>query len=198
VLFLGRFSPEKGCHLLIEAYEKLNTATKLVMAGASSYCDEYSRRLRTHASDQIVILDWVAGDDLDELLTNAMLFVLPSDMEGLSLALLDAMGAGLCVLSSDVPENREAVEDAGFTFRKGDTNDLADRLRFLIANPAVRESAGLAAKRRVRDQYQWSGIAREVERTYFDAMGWTHAEAPVRKAVASVTAPARAGQRRAG
>jgi glycosyltransferase involved in cell wall biosynthesis len=97
--------------------------------------------------------------------------------------LLDAIGAGLCVFSSDVPENREAVEDAGFTFRKGDANDLADRLGFLIANPAVREAAGLAAKRRVRDQYLWSGIAREVERTYFDAMGWTHAEAPVRKAL---------------
>jgi glycosyltransferase involved in cell wall biosynthesis len=51
-----------------------------------------------------------------ERLTNAMLFVLPSDLEGLSLALLDAMGAGLCVLTSDVPENREAVEQAGFTF----------------------------------------------------------------------------------
>ena len=48
-----------------------------------------------------------------------MLFVLPSDLEGLSLALLDAMGAGLCVLASDIPENREAVEDAGFTFRQG-------------------------------------------------------------------------------
>jgi glycosyltransferase involved in cell wall biosynthesis len=108
------------------------------------------------------------------------------------------MGAGLCVLSSDVPENREAVEDAGFTFRRGDVIDLADRLRFLIANPSVREASGLAAKRRIREHYQWSGIAGEVERTYFDMMGWTQAEAPARKAVASVAAAARRGQRRAG
>src|SRR5271170_6888276 len=101
ILFLGRFSPEKGCHLLVEAYEELETDVKLVMAGASSYCDDYSRQLRTHASKRIKILDWVAGEVLDELLTNAMIFVLPSDLEGLSLALLDAMGAGLCVLSSD-------------------------------------------------------------------------------------------------
>src|SRR5713226_6177548 len=144
ILFLGRFSPEKGCHLLIEAYERLNTDIKLVMAGASSYCDDYSRQLRTHASDKIKILDWVSGDTLDELMTNAMMFVLPSDMEGLSLALLDAMGAGLCVLTSDVAENREAIEDAGFTFRRGNVEDLADRLRFLIANPAVRGAAGQA------------------------------------------------------
>ena len=95
ILFLGRFSPEKGCHLLVEAYEKLDTDVKLVMAGASSYCDDYSRELRSHASDRIKILDWVSGEALDELLTNAMIFVLPSDLEGLSLALLDAMGAGL-------------------------------------------------------------------------------------------------------
>ena len=119
VLFLGRFSPEKGCHLLVEAFEQLNTDVKLVMAGASSYCDDYSRELRTHASDRIRMLDWVSGDTLDELLTNAMIFVLPSDMEGLSLALLDAMGAGLCVLTSDVPENREVVDGAGFTFQSG-------------------------------------------------------------------------------
>jgi len=82
-----------------------------------------------HASKRIKILNWVAGEVLDELLTNAMIFVLPSDLEGLSLALLDAMGAGLCVLCSDVAENREAIDDAGFTFRRGDVPDLADRLR---------------------------------------------------------------------
>jgi glycosyltransferase involved in cell wall biosynthesis len=172
ILFLGRFSPEKGCHLLIEAYEQLNTDVKLVMAGAASYCDEYSLALRAHASKRIKILDWVSGAVLDELLTNAMIFVLPSDLEGLSLALLDAMGAGLCVLGSDVAENREAIDDAGFTFRRGDVADLADRMRFLIANPAVREAAGQAAKRRVREHYQWPKIAAEIERVYFEMMGW--------------------------
>jgi glycosyltransferase involved in cell wall biosynthesis len=146
VLFLGRFSPEKGCHLLVNAFEQLQTDVKLVMAGASSYCDDYSRELRTHASDRIHMLDWVSGETLDELLTNAMIFVLPSDLEGLSLALLDAMGAGLCVLTSDVPENREVVDGAGYTFQRGNVVDLADRLRFLIANPAVRDRP--QAKRR--------------------------------------------------
>ncbi|HTS38531.1 MAG TPA: glycosyltransferase family 4 protein [Candidatus Solibacter sp.] len=173
-LFLGRFSPEKGCHLLVEAFERLSTNVKLVMAGASSYCDEYSRNLRRHASDRIRMFDWVSGDDLDELLTNAMLFVLPSDMEGLSLALLDAMGAGLCVLTSNVPENLEVVEGgAGFTFQNGNASDLADRLRFLIFNPAVREAAGKAARQRVEEQYQWHTIAAEIEKAYFELMGWT-------------------------
>jgi len=200
VLFLGRFSPEKGCHLLVEAFEQLHTDAKLVMAGASSYCDDYSRELRTHASDRIRMLDWVSGKTLDELLTNAMIFVLPSDLEGLSLALLDAMGAGLCVLTSDVPENREVVDGAGFTFQRGSAADLADRLRFLIANPAVREAAGRAAKKRIEEQYQWQKIATDIEQAYFEVVGWKPAEAPPKKASARAAAVGESAgaERRAG
>ena len=200
VLFLGRFSPEKGCHLLVEAFEHLNTDVKLVMAGASSYCDDYSRELQTHASDRIRILDWVSGEALDELLTNAMIFVLPSDLEGLSLALLDAMGAGLCVLTSDVPENREAVDGAGYTFHRGNAADLADRLRFLIANPAVREAAGKAARQRIEEQYQWRQVAVDIEKAYFQVMGWQLPPALARKPIARAAAAGVAGgaERRAG
>jgi glycosyltransferase involved in cell wall biosynthesis len=199
ILFLGRFSPEKGCHLLIEAYEKLDTDVQLVLAGASSYCDDYVRELRTHAGERIKLLDWVSGDVLDELLTNAMIFVLPSDLEGLSLALLDAMGAGLCVVASDVAENIEAVKDTGFTFRRGDANDLADRLRFLIANPAVREAAGKMARNRVREHYLWPDIATDIEKAYFKVMNWPAVVTPKtatnrKKPNSSVTAP-RASQK---
>jgi glycosyltransferase involved in cell wall biosynthesis len=165
------------------------------MAGAASYCDAYTRELRTHASERVKLLDWVSGDALDELLTNAMLFVLPSDLEGLSLALLDAMGAGLCVLASDVPENREAVEDAGFTFRRGDAADLAERLQFLIANPTVREAAGEAAKRRVREEYQWNKIAAQIEEAYFELTGW---ELAAKKPSRSVRSVASTTRRKAG
>lgn len=195
ILFLGRFSPEKGCHVLLEAFEQLKTDVKLVMAGASSYCDDYSRQLREHACEQVILLDWVSGDALDELLTNAMIFVLPSEMEGLSLALLDAMGAGLCVISSDVPENREALEEAGFTFRCGDAADLANRLRFLISNPAVREAAGIAAKERVREHYLWSKIASEIEQVYFETMGWERPAVLARKPNVRVSEPSRAASR---
>jgi glycosyltransferase involved in cell wall biosynthesis len=181
VLFLGRFSPEKGCHLLVEAFEHLDTDVKLVMAGAGSYCDDYSRELRTHASDRIRMLEWVTGETLDELLTNAMIFVLPSDLEGLSLALLDAMGAGLCVLTSDVPENRELVEGAGFTFQRGNGADLADCLRSLIANPSLRDAAGKVARRRIEERYQWQQIAEDIERAYFEVLGWKPNPPAVRK-----------------
>jgi glycosyltransferase involved in cell wall biosynthesis len=200
VLFLGRFSPEKGCHLLVEAFEQIQTGAKLVMAGASSYCDDYSRELRAHASDRIRMLNWVSGAILDELLTNAMIFVLPSEMEGLSLALLDAMGAGLCVLTSDVPENREVVEGAGFTFQRGNAADLADRLRFLIQNPAVREAAGKTARKRIEEEYQWQRIAEEIEAAYLKVIGWNVRDAAPRKLNGGVRSidEQEVGERRAG
>lgn len=186
ILFMGRFSPEKGCHLLVSAFEQIQGELKLVMAGGASYCDEYSVALRTHASERIRMLGWVSGEALDELLTNAMIFVLPSDIEGLSLALLDAMGAGLCVLTSDVPENREVVEGAGFTFQCGNVEDLRDHLRFLISNPAVRHAAGRAARKRIEEQYPWQQIAGEVERVYLETLGLQLPETAIKKPSVSV------------
>lgn len=170
ILYLGRFSPEKNCHLLIDAYKKLQTTVKLVFAGGPSHSDSYAAELRRHQSDRILFLDWVSGAPFDTLLTNAMLFVLPSDIEGLSLALLEAMGAGVCVLASDIPENRELVEDAGFTFRAGDGADLARVMHMLIANPVLRLGIAQVARQRVTDSYQWEKVTRQVEQVYQKVM----------------------------
>jgi len=174
ILFLGRFSVEKNCELLIRAYEQMDTPVKLVLAGGSSHSEAYSRRLRQHQSDKVRILDWVSGEALDELLTNAMLFVLPSDLEGLSLALLDAMGAGVCVLASDIPENRELVDGSGFTFRHGDRDDLERMLRLLIAEPEIRQAAANKARERVWEHYLWGRVAREIEGSYLTLAAGTN------------------------
>ena len=178
ILFLGRFSPEKNCHLLIEAYKRISTPIKLVLAGGSSYSSGYELDLRKHASDRIVLLDYVSGHDLDELLTNAMLFVLPSDLEGLSLALLEAMGAGVCVLTSDIPENRELVDQAGFTFQRGNAADLERMLRLLISEPEVRKNAARRGQTLIRDHYLWPDIARQIERSYLQLCGCISDENP--------------------
>ncbi|MGA7564831.1 MAG: glycosyltransferase family 4 protein [Terriglobales bacterium] len=173
VLFLGRFSPEKNCHLLIKAFENLDTDMKLMLAGGSSHSDAYVESLRGHESDKIRFLPWVSGCDLEELLSNAALFVLPSELEGLSLALLDAMAAGVCVLTSDIPENKEVVEDAGYTFQRGNALDLEWMLEFLIRNPGLRRRAAERARERIQGQYQWPVIARSIEAVYHDVLGWT-------------------------
>jgi glycosyltransferase involved in cell wall biosynthesis len=177
ILFLGRLSPEKNCHLLIEAYEMLDTPMKLVFAGGSSHTDTYASTLRIHQSDKIRFLDWVSGDALEELITNAALFVLPSDLEGLSLALLDAMGAGVCVLTSDIPENREVVHGVGHTFAPGDVNDLSRKLHLLLCDRDARQAAGRNAQDRVRQQYLWPVIANQVSNEYRQLAGKPEAQA---------------------
>ncbi|MGA7847998.1 MAG: glycosyltransferase family 4 protein [Terriglobales bacterium] len=173
VLFLGRFSPEKNCRLLINAFENLKTDMKLVLAGGSSHSDAYVKSLRRHESDHIRFLPWVSGSNLEELLSNAALFVLPSEIEGLSLALLDAMAAGVCVLASDIPENNEVVEDAGFTFRRGDQTDLERMLHLLVHSPELRRQAAHRERERIQSQYLWPTIARSIESTYYGVLGWS-------------------------
>jgi glycosyltransferase involved in cell wall biosynthesis len=173
VLFLGRFSPEKNCHLLINAFQNLQTSMKLVLAGGSSHSDSYAKSLLRHESDQIRFLPWVSGNNLEELLSNAALFVLPSEIEGMSLALLDAMAAGVCVLTSDIPENNEVVEGAGFTFNRGDQADLERMLDLLIKNPDLRRQSALRERERIRSEYLWPEIARSIEGAYYDVLGWT-------------------------
>jgi glycosyltransferase involved in cell wall biosynthesis len=170
-LFLGRFSPEKNCHLLVEAFEKAKTPMKLVLAGGSSHTDAYAHELRSHASERIVFLNYVSGSELEDLLVNAALFVLPSDLEGLSLALLDAMGAGVCALTSDIPENQELVDGVGFTFQRGNVDDLARMLQLLLNDSAIRAAAGSRGQQRIREQYLWSEITPRIEEVYFSVLG---------------------------
>ena len=176
ILYLGRFSPEKNCHLLINAFKTLHTGMKLVLAGGSSHTDSYAENLRRHESDQIRFLPWVSGSDLEELLSNAALFVLPSEIEGLSLALLDAMAAGVCVLTSDIPENNEVVEGAGLTFRRGDQADLERMLDLLIHNPELRHRAAVRARERIQGEYLWPAIAQSIEKAYYNVLGWGGSE----------------------
>jgi glycosyltransferase involved in cell wall biosynthesis len=156
--------------LLIQAYRQLNTSQKLVLAGGSSYSDAYAAGLRACANDQIHVRDWITGSARDEVIANASLFVLPSDVEGLSVSLLEAMGAGVCVLTSDIPENREVVEGAGFTFKRGDVEDLTRMLRLLLQDSQVRNAAARRGQQRIRERYLWCVVAEGVDRVYQKVM----------------------------
>ena len=125
---------------------------------------------------------------LEEVLTNAALFVLPSDLEGLSLALLDAMGAGLCVLASDAPENVEAIGDAGFTFRRGDVNDLQRLLALLLSDPVLRENIGRRAQARIRHEYLWEEVAKEMNNVYSSLFERSQRTSVVKKKAAAKAA----------
>ena len=117
------------------------------------------------------------------LLSNAAVLVLPSELEGLSLA-LDAMAAGVCVLTSDILENREVVEGAGFMFRRGDLDDLERLLDVLIHNPELRRQAASRERDRIASGYLWPEIARSIERTYYGVLGWEASALVLRDGIA--------------
>lgn len=167
ILFVGRLVPEKGCHYLIDAYNKLDTDVSLVIAGGTSFSTEYVDRLHSMADDRTRFLGYVYGDTLDELYSNARLFVLPSDIEGLPIALLEAMSFGKCCLTSDIPENLEVIGNCGATFRRGDVDDLAEKMRGLVADPRRCDALGDHARRHVLETYDWDGVTLHTEAIYY-------------------------------
>jgi glycosyltransferase involved in cell wall biosynthesis len=166
VLYVGRLTPEKDCHTLIEAFRRLSTNARLVFVGGATYSDEYVRELRRHESDRILFLGFQSGQVLAELFSNALVYVLPSRIEGLSISLLEAMGYGNCVLTSDIPENRELVEGVGFTFKTGDVSDLARQLGHLLTHPEIAAETGRACRDHARREYGWDRIAEETEAAF--------------------------------
>lgn len=164
LLFLARIVPEKGLHYLIEAFHQVRTDKRLVIAGGISHSQEYMTKIRTMAAqdERIIMTDFVQGRVLAELCSNAYLFVLPSDVEGMAVSLLEAMSYGNCCLVSDIEENMEVVQEHAVSFRKSDVADLKEKLEDLLAHPEKvsrfkQESADFICGR-----YNWDEV---VERT---------------------------------
>lgn len=162
ILFLGRLVPEKGLRYLIKAFRGVKTEKMLVIAGGVSDTDDFMKELKELASDdkRIVFTGFVQGQLLDELYSNAYLYTLPSDLEGMPLSLLEAMSYGNCCLTSDIPECTEVVEDKAVVFKKSDVNKLREKLQELCDN----EKAVQKYKKEVADfvckKYSWDDVVK--------------------------------------
>lgn len=93
ILFLGRLVPEKGIRYLVEAFKNVKTEKKLIIAGGSSDTDSFMKELKELAKDdkRIIFTGFVQGQMLEELYSNAYIYTLPSDLEGMPLSLLEAI-----------------------------------------------------------------------------------------------------------
>jgi len=173
ILFLARLVPEKGVHYLIEAYKKLKTQKKLVIAGGSSHSNEYEKELHDMAkgNNNIIFTGFVSGRELEELYSNAYIYVLPSDVEGLPISLLEAMSYGKACLVSDIPQNLEVIQKGkedryGFSFRSGNIGSLAKKLDYLLNNPVLLERMGIEVQNHVIKEYNWDKITDETLSIY--------------------------------
>jgi len=133
LLFLGRMVPEKGIHYLIEAFRGVQTDRKLVVAGGASDSEAYIDRLKEQAGgdSRIVFTGFVQKELLRELYSNAYVYVLPSDLEGMPLSLLEALSYGCCCVTSDIPECVDVTGEHGVAFQKGSAVDLRVKLQEL-------------------------------------------------------------------
>ena len=168
ILFLGRLVPEKGIRYLVEAFKNIKTDKKLVIAGGSSDTESFMKELKDMAKDdnRIIFTGFVQGQMLDELYSNAYIYTLPSDLEGMPLSLLEAMSYGNCCLVSDIPECAEVVEDKALIFKKSDVGDLRDKLQDACDHPEKVIELKKQAADFICEKYNWDEVARETMKLY--------------------------------
>ncbi len=165
---VSRLTAEKGIHYLIDAYNKISTDKKLVIAGDTSDTDDYVKMLKEKAASNpnIIFTGFVSGDILYEIYTNTYLSVLPSDLEGMSLCLLEALAYKNALLCSDIPENTSVAEDKAIYFKKGNVDDLAQKLQYICDNRTMAEDIREGADEFVLSKYSWQDAATAICRLY--------------------------------
>lgn len=164
ILFLGRLVPEKGISYLIEAFKQIKTVKKLVIAGGSSDTDQYLNELKKLAKndERILFTGFVQGQLLEELYSNAYVYALPSDLEGMPLSLLEAMSYGNCCVVSDIAECTEVVEDKAVIFHKSDIEELKEKLQDLCNCPEQVKLYKDSSSDFICQKYNWDDV---VDRT---------------------------------
>ena len=168
ILFLGRLVPEKGIRYLVEAFKNVKTDKKLVIAGGSSDTDSFMNELKDSAKDddRIIFTGFVQGQILKELYSNAYVYTLPSDLEGMPLSLLEAMSYGNCCLVSNIPECTEVVEDKALVFKKSDVNDLFTKIQKACDYPEMITKIKEQATDFIFRKYNWDFVTKETMNLY--------------------------------
>ena len=168
ILFLGRLVPEKGLRYLVEAFKQVKTDKKLVIAGGSSDTDEFTNELKEMAKgdDRILFTGFVQGKELDELYSNAYVYTLPSDLEGMPLSLLEAMSYGNCCLVSDIDECASVVKDKAFVFKKSDVVDLKEKLQKACDDKVQVQKYKDEAADYICGKYNWDEVVKETLELY--------------------------------
>ena len=155
VLFVGRLVPEKGLRYLLEAWKEIQTEKKLVIAGGTPASEHFLQELKELASENVFFTGFVQGAALDELYSNAYLYVLPSDLEGMPLSLMEAMSFGACCLTSDIPGCMETAEDRAFYFEHGNVEALRKSIQSLLDTPETVKNCKAKASEFILEKYSW-------------------------------------------
>ncbi len=153
ILAVGRLVPEKGFHDLVEAYKKSACEHTLVIVGNADHEDDYSKRLISQQSGNVVFAGRRQGDELNALYKYARVFVLPSYHEGLPIVALEAISAGTDVVVSDIDPNKDIGLPVDCYFPVGNISALADKLSQLDKQHLALDKHAFLAR------FNWDDIA---------------------------------------
>lgn len=172
ILAVSRLIPHKGVDLLLRSFANLQTDKKLVIVGGGVFTDTYVQHLTKLAAQdsRVIMTGEQSGHILEELFSNALFFVQPSESEGLSIALLEAMSYGKTALVSDIPENLEAVAECGLSFKNKNQKDLETQMSFLLDDHFFLQTQGEKAQVRASLHYDWEAIIDQTADVYQEAL----------------------------
>ncbi len=172
VLAVSRLVKHKGIGYLIEAFKKIETDKKLVIVGDSAFTDSYVAQIRRLAEGdpRIIFTGNQTGEALKQLFSHAYIFVQPSESEGLSIALLEAMAYEQAVLVSDIPENLEALPGNDYVFKSKSIRDLRHKLESVLVAPEAVSRNRRVNREHVLKHYNWKDITDGIEQVYEEAL----------------------------
>ena len=166
VLYVSRLEPENNAHLVIDAYASVRTAMPLLIVGDAPYAEEYISKLKSTSDPRVRFTGGIYGAGYRELQSHAAFYVHATEVGGTHPALVEAMGAGNCVLVFDTPENREVVGDCGILFK--DATDLTRQIQWAMEHPAEIETLRQKAMQRAMERYSWDTITDQYEKLFSD------------------------------
>jgi glycosyltransferase involved in cell wall biosynthesis len=165
-LYVSRLEPENNAHVVIEAFEKVRTEKQLLIVGDAPYAANYIERLKSTSDSRIHFPGAIYGIGYRELQSHAFAYIQATEVGGTHPALIEAMGAGNCVIAKDTPENREVLDDCGLFF--SDAESLSGRMQAVLTDKALVDSLRLAAQTRAKARYSWDAVTDAYEKLFRD------------------------------
>ncbi|MFA6142159.1 MAG: DUF1972 domain-containing protein [Candidatus Omnitrophota bacterium] len=164
ILYISRLEPENNAHILVKAYEKTKGQMPLIIVGDAPYNKKYISELRATKDSRIKFVGSIYGDGYFELLSNAFIYIHGNEVGGTNPALLQAMASGNCVVVNGIDFNKEVIGDSGIWTRPNDTDDLKNKIEYLLGHPEEAEKYRRLAVERIEKYYRWDEVVDKTEK----------------------------------